>query len=108
VILDGDLGGGPGGLGVPVEACMVHCCHWPCRYQGRPAVPAPLHMFHPTGRDQAVRMWEVRTHRQRPLIIHTGTIPDPEDHVFETQVYPCPCGAEILPAVPPAFARRPA
>ena len=82
-----------------VPACVVHCCHAPCPHDGEPANPAPLHAF--TGnqtRDDAVRTWRQRTRRQRPLIIHTDLIPDPYDHVMEDETYPCPCGAEILPA----------
>lgn len=80
-----------------VPACVVHTMYAPCPHDGEPADPAPLHMFAPTARHDAIRMWRLRTHRQRPLIIHTDRIPDPEDHVCETEVISCPCGAEVLP-----------
>ncbi len=82
-----------------VPACVVHTTYAPCPHDGEPACPAPLHFFHGNGtRDDALRMWRLRTHAQRPLIIHTGSIPDPYDHVYEDEVLPCPCGAEILSA----------
>jgi len=82
-----------------VPACIVHTCHAPCPHDGEPACPAPLHSFPGNGtREEAVRMWRLRTHAQRPLIIHTDKIPDPYDHVYEDEVLPCPCGAEIIPA----------
>jgi hypothetical protein len=49
-------------------------------------------------RDEALRLWQLRTRGQRPLIIHTDKIPDPYDHVMEDEIHACPCGAEILPA----------
>ncbi len=83
-----------------VPACVVHTSHAPCMHDGEPASPVPLHAF--TGnqeRDNALRIWRLRTHGQRPLIIHTDLIPDPCDHVLEDEIRPCPCGAEILAAV---------
>lgn len=83
-----------------IPACMVHTAHAPCMHDGEPANPAPLHMFPGNGtREEAVRMWRLRTHGQRPLIIHTDAIGDPEDHVYGDEVLPCPCGAEVLEAV---------
>jgi hypothetical protein len=82
-----------------VPACIVHTCHAPCPHDGEPACPVPLHAFPGNGtRDEALRMWRLRTRGQRPLIIHTDAIPDPDDHVYEDEVLPCPCGAEIFPA----------
>ena len=44
-------------------------------------------------------MWEIRTHRQRPLIIHDEhRIPDLAGHVVEDDIRLCPCGAEVLEA----------
>lgn len=81
-----------------VPACVVHAAHAPCMHDGEPACPVPLHFFPGSGtREDALRMWRLRTRGQRPLIIHTGAIPDPEDHVYEDEVLPCPCGAEIIP-----------
>jgi len=80
-----------------IPACMVHAAHAPCMHDGEPANPAPLHSFPGNGtREEAIRMWRLRTHAQRPLIIHTDKIPDPLDHVYEDEVLPCPCGAEII------------
>ena len=92
-ILDTDEGG-------MVPACVVHTCHAPCPHDGEPACPAPLHAFAGDGtRDDALRMWDLRTRRQRPLIIHDEhRIPDAYDHVMEGEIHPCPCGAEIIPA----------
>ncbi len=85
-----------------VSACMVHTSHVPCMHDGEPANPAPLHAFNLSERKDAIRMWQLRTHRQRPLIIHDERrIPDPYDHVVEERVLPCPCGAEVLAAEAP-------
>lgn len=83
-----------------VPACVVHTCHAPCPHDGEPANPGPLHAFAGNGtRAEVIRMWQIRTRGQRPLIIHDEQrIPDPYDHVQEDKVLPCPCGAEILPA----------
>jgi len=82
-----------------VPACMVHTAHTPCIHDGEPANPAPLHAFNLSEREDAIRMWQLRTHRQRPLIIHDESrIPDPADHVVEDEIHPCPCGAEVLAA----------
>ena len=81
-----------------VPACIVHAAHAPCMHDGEPACPAPLHSFPGSGtRDEALRMWRLRTRGQRPLIIHTDAIPDPQGHVYGDEVMPCPCGAEIIP-----------
>ena len=85
-----------------VPACMVHTCHAPCMHDGEPANPAPLHAFNLSDRVAAIRVWQIRTHRQRPLVIHDEQrIPDPYDHVLEDEVHPCPCGAEVLAAEAP-------
>jgi hypothetical protein len=82
-----------------VPACMVHTCHAPCVHDGEPASPVPLHAFNHNDREAAIRMWRIRTHQQRPLIIHDEQhIPGPEDHVIEDEILPCPCGAEVLAA----------
>ena len=82
-----------------VPACMVHAAHAPCMHDGESASPVPLHAFGYSERGEAIRVWEIRTHRQRPLIIHDEQrIADPEDHVVEDKIRPCPCGAEVLAA----------
>ena len=91
VILDADLG--------PVPGCVVHAVYAPCDRDGQPACPVPLHAFGHDDRDAALRMWRIRTHQQRPLIIHDERrIPDPAGHVIEDRILPCPCGAEVLAA----------
>lgn len=81
-------------------ACAVHATWAPCPHDGGPACPVPLHHFAGNGtREQGIRLWQLRTRGQRPLIIHTGAIPDPQDHVYEDEVLPCPCGAEVLAAI---------
>ena len=82
-----------------VPACVVHTAFAPCPHDGEPANPAPLHMFGHQDRAEAIRVWQLRTRGQRPLVIHDGQrVPDPYDHVMEDRLLPCPCGAEILPA----------
>ena len=82
-----------------IPACMVHTAHAPCMHDGEPASPVPLHAFGCSERGEAIRMWEIRTHRQRPLIIHDERrIPEPSGHVVEDEIHPCPCGAEVLAA----------
>jgi len=82
-----------------VPACMVHTSHAPCMHDGEPASPVPLHAFNHQDREAAIRMWQIRTHGQRPLIIHDERrLPDPADHVIEDRILPCPCGAEVLAA----------
>jgi hypothetical protein len=82
-------------------ACMVHITWAPCPHNGEPACPVPLHAYlgGGTDRDGALRMWRIRTHRQRPLILHTEAAGrTPEDHITEEDMTPCWCGAEVLPA----------
>jgi hypothetical protein len=82
-----------------IPACVVHTTYAPCPHDGEPATPGPLHHFAGSGtREEAIRTWRLRTHAQRPLIIHTAAIPDPLDHVCETRILLCPCGAEVLEA----------
>jgi hypothetical protein len=82
-----------------VPACIVHASRAPCMHDGEPANPAPLHAFNHQDREAAVRVWRLRTRGQRPLIIHDEKrVPDPEDHVIEDEILPCPCGAEVLEA----------
>ena len=86
-----------------VPACVVHATFAPCPHDGEPACPAPLHFLPATGtRDDALRMWRLRTRGQRPLVIHDEQrTPDPEGHVIEDEIRPCPCGAEVLAAEAP-------
>ena len=82
-----------------IPACIVHAAHAPCLHDGEPASPVPLHVFNHQDRDAAIRAWRLRTHRQRPLVIHDEQrIPDAADHVIEDRILPCPCDAEVLAA----------
>lgn len=80
-----------------VPACIVHASPAPCLHDGEPANPAPLHALNCSDRQDAIGMWQIRTHRQRPLVIHhERRIADPADHVIGDEILPCPCGAEVL------------
>ena len=80
-----------------VPACVVHAAHAPCMHDGEPANPLPLHAWL-GDRDDILRMWQIRTRGQRPLVIHQFT-PEhgPGDH-GSTSSPDCWCGPEILPA----------
>lgn len=81
-----------------VTACVVHTSFTPCEHYGEPANPAPLHALNGT-RDEKLRLWQVRTHRQRPLLVHNDSAGmDAEDHTMGTGDTSCSCGAEFLPA----------
>jgi hypothetical protein len=83
-----------------VPACVVHTTYAPCPHDGEPANPGPLHMFNHESRDAGVEFWRLRTHGQRPLVIHDEQrMPDLAGHVIEDEILPCPCGAEVLKAV---------
>jgi hypothetical protein len=81
-------------------ACMVHVSWAPCLHDGEPATPVPLHAFldeHGT-RAEATRIWEIRTGRQRPLVLHrAGALACLEDHWADDRTG-CPCVPEVLPA----------
>ncbi len=77
-------------------ACMVHTCWAPCPSDGEPASPIAIHCLPGTSRSDAVRMWKIRTHRQRPLVVHRVDGRGAEEHDVEGNG--CPCGPEVLPA----------
>ena len=81
-----------------VAACVVHA-HWaPCPHWGEPAIPVPLHGLG-DDRDELLRTWWVRTHRQRPLVLHHEVDGmTAEDHATGATDTSCRCGAELLPA----------
>jgi len=77
-------------------ACTVHA-HWePCPHDGEPAAPLSLHALSTT-REDALRSWEIRTDRQRPLVIHRDDGRPAGAHTT-TDGDHCPCGPEIIPA----------
>ena len=82
----------------PIEGapgCVPHC-HWaPCPENGNPAAPEPLHSFLTTARESVVRTWRLKTHAQRPLVIHCGAPGDKPEHACGTQDMDCWCGPEI-------------
>lgn len=76
-------------------ACMVHTAWAPCPLNGQPANPTPVELTNDTGRVAAFRMWEERTRRQRPLVLHHGSWADDRDHDGSA----CWCQSETFPAV---------
>lgn len=81
-----------------MPACVVHAAEAPCPRNGEPASPAPLHTDDAPGRDKAVRFWELRTHRQRLLVLHHGSLGDDRKHATEVDDTTCWCEPELLPA----------
>jgi hypothetical protein len=42
-------------------------------------------------------MWQLKTHRQRGLVIHRVDGRDPETHDYDDDTgHDCPCGPEVL------------
>lgn len=80
----------------PTPACMVHTQFAPCPLNGQPACPVALHSLPGTSRTDALRMWHIRTHKQRPLVIHRVDGRPAEEHDIEGGE--CPCGPEVLAA----------
>lgn len=81
-----------------VPACMVHTHFAPCPRDGEPACPVPLHSLPGAAtRSEALRMWQVRTHRQRPLVIHRVDGRNIEEHECGDGTE-CACGPEVLAA----------
>jgi hypothetical protein len=84
-------------LGGPVTACMVHAHRHPCPHDGEPAVRAPVHTDDHVGRVPAVAEWATRTARQRPLVIHQGSLACAAP-AHETDGVLCWCRPEVIPA----------
>lgn len=78
-----------------VPACVVHAAYAPCPYNGQPACRTPLHTDDHLSRDAAVEFWELRTGRQRPLVLHRGRL-DVGDHQTDGDGVSCWCGPEVL------------
>ena len=83
-----------------VPACMIHTTYAPCQHDGEPACPTLVHAFSGvTPRAEALRIWRLRTHGQRPLVIHNVVLAmEAEDHECGQEYVPCPCGAEVIAA----------
>lgn len=91
-----------------VPACIVHTYYAPCPRNGEPASAKPLHGDDRLGEQQAVEFWARQTDRQRPLVVHHGSIGD-DDHNLEG--WDCPClpshySAEEADAIDPPRAVR--
>lgn len=84
-------------LGGPVTVCMVHAHYQPCPSDGAPAVREPLHTDDHVGRVPAVAEWATRTARQRPLVIHQGSLAC-RAPAHETDGVLCWCRPEVVPA----------
>lgn len=79
-------------------ACVVHTHYVPCPLNGQPASPVALHAADgEPSRAEAVASWERKTHRQRPLVLHRGSLADTPDHNIESDVG-CWCGPELFAA----------
>jgi len=79
------------------SACVVHCHHAPCPDNGRPANPDPLHSDTTFGRVRTVAEWATRTDRQRPLVIHQGSLASMHPEHW-TDGRDCWCQPETVPA----------
>lgn len=83
-------------LGEPITVCLVHCHYQPCPADGQPAVPAALHTDDHVGKVPAVAEWATRTARQRPPVIHQGSLACTAP-AHETDGVLCWCHPEVIP-----------
>lgn len=81
-----------------MAACVVHAAYVPCPRYDEPASTVPLHSDDVPGRSDAVRFWELRTHRQRTLVLHHGSLGGDRDHAVGADDWTCWCEPELLPA----------
>jgi hypothetical protein len=79
------------------SACVVHCHHTPCPDNGKPANPDPIHSDTSFGRVRVVMEWASRTDRQRPLVIHNGSLASMHPEHW-TDGRDCWCRPETVPA----------
>jgi hypothetical protein len=77
-------------------ACMVHVTIAPCWKDGEAPSPLPIHADLRCSRADVIRAWEIRTHRQRPLVIHNGDMTDDSHNLGDEAA--CSCRPEVLPA----------
>lgn len=81
-----------------VLACVVHTEYAPCSHDGEPASPIALQAWTERDPDGTVAMWELRTGKQRPLLIHNGDVLD-EPELEVGGGLTCWCRPEIREAV---------
>jgi hypothetical protein len=80
-----------------MPACMVHTyASTPCPHDGKPASTVPLHSHDRPSRAEAVRFWKLRTHRQRTLVLHHGSMGGDRDHAVGATDFTCWCEPEVL------------
>lgn len=77
-------------------ACIVHAHIAPCPLNGDPAAPGPMHCSDEPGRDAVIKSWELRTHRQRTVVIHRGSLDAKKQHATGRTSFDCWCEPEIL------------
>ncbi|ROP36261.1 hypothetical protein [Saccharothrix texasensis] len=82
----------------PVQACVVHTHIAPCPRNGRAASRSPLHTDTVSDRDAILVFWDTVTARQRPLVIHRGSLGDPRPHSTGVDDFACWCEPEVLAA----------
>lgn len=78
LVLDGDR---PAPVMRP--RCVVHASWAPCDLNGETASTVALHGDPIPSRDEAIAGWAKRTHRQRPYVLHNGSLLDEREHVFD-------------------------
>lgn len=83
--------------GGTATVCVVHAHYQPCPHDGQPANPAPIHTDDRYGKVPAEAEWATRTARQRPLVIHQGSLASTAP-AHETDGVLCWCRPEVLPA----------
>lgn len=76
-------------------ACMVHTAMAPCMHDGEPANPGVIHSDAIPSRNRAIAVWQLRTHRQRTLVLHVGDSVD-GSHDLGVNAVDCACGPEVL------------
>lgn len=79
-----------------VPACVVHCADAPCPRDGELASTVPLHSHDLPSRREAVRFWRLRTHGQRTLVLHHGSLGGERDHSVGADDMTCWCQPEVL------------
>jgi len=83
--------------GLTRQACVVHSSLEPCTANREPADSTPGESSDANGRGRALALWRFRTHGQRDLLIHHGTLNGQQPHEPGPG---CWCGPELVPGVP--------
>jgi hypothetical protein len=93
----------PGPTGEPETECGVHRHPAPCPLNGKPACPDPMHGYahDPQSRDRVVAYWQLRTRRQRQLVIHKVTDKTIRRQHRYREDGVCWCGTETFGAEEP-------